>query len=371
MPMHWYIITKLGNIVLRFNNKLYSLAPDEKFRLTPSTKFTFLVIILLNGLITVPSLWAQQVPQNAESGLSERSLLRSRPFYQPPAEEEKPEIVVPDSRKPIDLAKGPKFFVKKIEVEGSSLFPKEELEALVNLDQGKEISMGVLLLLVQELTSYYVSQGYFLSKAYIPAQKLKDGIIKINIAEGKINKVEVSGNESLDSKDIEERFIRVKNDGVLREQTLERTLLELNDLLGVTVRSLLKPGELPGTSNLVLEVKESPAYSFAVDMDNYGSEFTGRIHYNFSANVGNIFKLGDQFSLRVIQSEFTQSLVAPSFVYPINNYGTNIKFSYSHSKQSLGKGLVQLYAEGNSDSFTSELSHPIYRSRLGQLTLKG
>jgi len=116
--------------------------------------------------------------------------MRSRPFYQPPPEEKSPEIVVPDSQKPIDPSKGPKFFVKKIEVEGSSLFSKEELEALVNLDDGKEISMGVLLLLVQELTSYYVSQGYFLTKAYIPAQKLQDGIVKIRIAEGRINNIE-------------------------------------------------------------------------------------------------------------------------------------------------------------------------------------
>ena len=232
----------------------------------PSPKLKYLAVILFYGVVSAPCLWAQQqVPENAESGLSERSLMRSRPFYQPPPVDETPEIVVPDSRKPIDPSKGPKFFVKKIVVEGSSLFPKEELEALVNLDDGKEISMGILLLLVQELTSYYVSQGYFLSKAYIPAQKLTDGIVKINIAEGRINKIEVVGNESLDSEEIEDRFTRVKNEGILREQTLERTLLELNDLMGVTVRSLLKPGELPGTSDLVLEVKESPAYSFAFD----------------------------------------------------------------------------------------------------------
>jgi hemolysin activation/secretion protein len=42
-----------------------------------------------------------------------------------------------------------------------------------------------------------------------------------------------------------------------------------------------------------------------------------------------------------------------------------------HSKQSLGKELVVLYAEGNLDSFTSELSHPLYRLRLGQLKIKG
>ncbi len=331
-----------------------------------------LAIIICNGFFFVSSLWAQTVPQNSEPGLSERSLRQSRPFFQPPPEEKSPEIVVPDSRKPIDPEKGPKFFVKKIEVEGSTLFPKEELEALVNLDDGKEISMGVLLLLVQELTSYYVSQGYFLTKAYIPAQKLKDGIVKINIAEGKINEIEVTGNKSLDSEEIEGRFERVKNEGILREQTLERTLLELNDLLGITVRSLLKPGELPGTSDLVLEVKESPAYSFAFDMDNFGSEFTGRAHYNFTANAGNLFKLGDQFSLRVVQSDFTQSLVAPSFLYPINNLGTTLKFSFSHSKQALGKSktLLPLHINGSSDTFVLEVNHPLYRSRLGQLKAK-
>ncbi|MEK9628407.1 MAG: ShlB/FhaC/HecB family hemolysin secretion/activation protein [Nitrospinota bacterium] len=322
------------------------------------------------------SLWAQQSAQNpqfSEPGLSERSLRQSQPFYQPPLEEQAPEIVVPDSRKPVDPQKGPKFFVKKIAVEGSTLFPKEELEALVKLDEkGKEITFGLLLLLAQELTSYYVSQGYFLSRAYVPAQKLQDGIVKINIAEGKINNIQVTGNKSLDSEEIANRMTRVKEEGILREQTLERTLLELNDLMGVTVKSLLKPGELPGTSDLVLEVKESPAYSFAFDMDNFGSEFTGRVHYNFSASAGNLLKLGDQFSLRVIQSDFTQSLVAPSFLYPINNYGTTVKFSYSHSKQSLGKGrnIIPLEIKGSSDSYVFEVNHPLYRSRLGQLNLK-
>ncbi len=328
-------------------------------------------IILLNGLIGVPTSWAQTVPSSAESGLSEKSLLRSRPFYQPPAKDETPEIIVPDSRKPIDPSKGPKFFVKKIEIEGSTLFAKEELEALVNLGEGKEISMGVLLLLTQELTSYYVSQGYFLSRAYIPAQKLKDGIIKISIAEGKINKIEVTGNKSLNSEEIKGRFVRVENEEILREQTLERTLLELNDQLGITVRSLLRPGELPGTSDLVLEVKESPAFSFGLDGDNYGSEFTGRDRFGVSTTVGNVFTLGDQFSLRVIQSDFTQSLVAPSILVPINNYGSSLKLSYTHSKQSLGKELAVLESRGSSDSFSLELNHPLYRSRLGQLSIKG
>ena len=50
-------------------------------------------------------------------------------------------------------------------------------------------------------------------------------------------------------------MVRVNEEKNIKEQTLERTLLELNDMIGLNVRSLLKPSELPGTSNLVLEVK--------------------------------------------------------------------------------------------------------------------
>jgi|TARA_B110000495_G_C22682707_1_gene402879 hemolysin activation/secretion protein len=85
--------------------------------------------------------------------------------------------------------------------------------------------MAILLLLVQELTSYYISQGYFLSKAYIPAQKLKDGIIKINIAEGNINKVEVNVNEPLESEDIEDRFTGLKMKVISENKSLKEHCL--------------------------------------------------------------------------------------------------------------------------------------------------
>ena len=85
--------------------------------------------------------------------------------------------------------------------------------------------MAILLLLVQELTSYYVSQGYFLSKTYIPAQKLKDGIIKINIAEGNINKVKVNVNEPLDSEDIEDRFTGLKMKVISENKSLKEHCL--------------------------------------------------------------------------------------------------------------------------------------------------
>jgi len=89
---------------------------------------------------------------------------------------------------------------------------------------------------------------------------------------------------------------------VLQEQTLERVLLELNEMMGVSVTTVLKPGDLPGTSDLVLEVTESQPYTFSFDSNNYGSVYTGPVGFGYSGTYANIFTLGDQFSARYTTS---------------------------------------------------------------------
>ncbi len=124
-------------------------------------------------------------PTAEESDIVEMSSMVFGPLNQPPNQSKTPEIETSDSRKLSAPEKTLKFIVKKIKVAGSSLFPKEELEALVKLDGGKEVGLEELILLAQKLTSYYVLHGYFLSKAYIPAQKLIDGSVEIYMTEEK------------------------------------------------------------------------------------------------------------------------------------------------------------------------------------------
>jgi len=165
-------------------------------------------------------------------------------------------------------------------------------------------------------------------------------------------------------------MIRVNEENNIKEQTLERTLLELNDMMGVTVRSLLKPGELPGTSNLVLEVKESQNYSYGIDGDNFGSRFTGRNRLGVTAAVGNLLTLGDQFSIRGSSSNLNQRFISPNYTFPVNYYGTALRLSYTYSQQKLGRELNSLEAGGRTNIFTVEANHPLYRSRFGQLSFK-
>ncbi len=311
-----------------------------------------------------------QVPSAGKSGIAEKSLRKSRPQFKPPEEAKTPEIIIEDSRELEDAGAGPAFFVKRIELEGNTVFDDETLYPIVDLGEGLEVSLGILTLFAQEIMAHYASQGYFLAKAYIPQQEIKNGVVKMVIAEGKIGNISVTGNKHIKDKDIINRFSKVKKETVLKEQTLEQTLMELNDLMGVTVRSILKPGDLPGTSDMVLEVTETLPYSFSFDADNFGSLFTGRQRFGISTSAGNLLKLGDQLSFRGVKSNLDQFSTTVTYLIPVTNIGTTLKTSYTFSEQVLGASLFSLNAGGNSHLLNLELGQLLFRSRNSRFHIK-
>jgi len=323
--------------------------------------------------MAVPSfVWGQiTVPPEGKSGVIEKSLRKSRPEFKPPAEEKLPEITIKDSRTLEDPGAGPSFKVKRIEIEGNTLIDDATLSPLIEIGEGLEMTLGVLTLYANEVTAFYNSEGYFLTRAYIPEQEVKDGVVILRVVEGKLGKIEITGTEKLNNEDFVKRLGRIRDDEVIREQTLERVLLELNDLLGVQVSTVLKPGELPGTSDLVLEVTETRPYQISFDGDNFGSRFTGENRFGFTGTVGNIFKLGDQFSVRGVRSNEGQNFISPTYLIPIHSSGTTVKASYTFSEHDLGQNLSPLNAGGSANIYGLEVAQPLFRNRTTRFFARG
>ncbi|MBT3511203.1 MAG: ShlB/FhaC/HecB family hemolysin secretion/activation protein [Nitrospina sp.] len=315
--------------------------------------------------IALPA-WGQ-----TDAGIIEKSLRQSRPEYAPPPEEVVPDIEIEDSRELIDAGAGPTFFVREIKVTGNTLISTEKLAPLLDVGEGDNMTLGILTLYANEVTAAYATEGYFLARAFIPAQEIKNGVILLQIVEGKLGNIEVKGNVRNPAEQFIQRMQPLRDEEVLSESALERVLLELNSLQGIQVRSVLQAGELPGTTDLILNVTETRPYTFSLDVDNFGSRFTGPIRVGMTGTVGNLFKLGDQFSLRIVESNLGQDYFQPTFLFPITDRGTTVKASFTHSEHALGQSLASLRAGGKSQIFSLEVNHPLQRSRTSQLFVKG
>jgi len=332
-----------------------------------------LVIFLWVGLCVLwwfPSpMWAQAVPPAGKSGIVEKSLEESRPKVlipdSPPLS-----ITIQDSRKLKDAGTGPSFFIRGVVIEGNTLFEDSELEKLVNLGEGMDVTLGILNLMAQEITSFYGKAGYILTQAFIPEQEIVDGVVRILIIEGKIGDIEVSGQQKFKGQDLVDWLKPVQEERVLRESTLEKSLLELNDTLGLQVKAILKPGKVIGTSDLDLQVTETRQFIIAIDADNYGSRFTGTDRFGLTGTIANLLTLGDRLSVRAVRSNEEQFFVKTSYDIPLNTLGTRFGISYVFSDFNLGENLVALNAGGQAQIFSYYLNHSLHRTRESEFSIK-
>ena len=330
----------------------------------------FLFLIYGMGLsLSASVLYAQvPVPPAGESGVGQKALEQSRPGPLPPVEEPHP-LSIEDSRTIVDPGAGPKFIVKQIRVKGNILIDDAALAPLLEVGDGMEVTLGILHLIAQEIASLYAEEGYILSRVYVPAQEIVDGVVTLQVIEGKLGQLGVTGNKRFDPEEILARLEPLRDDPALTESRLEKYLLELNDIRGLNVKAVLKPGEAFGTSDLTLKAKESRTYGLAFDADNFGSRFTGEQRYGLTGEVGSLLKLGDRLAFRGVRSNGDQFFLNPSYTLPVGPYGTTATLSYIFAEFNLGGSLAALNAGGKANIVSLDISHAFYRTRGAEFRL--
>lgn len=99
------------------------------------------------------------------------------------------------------------LFVKKIILEGNTVFSNADLSTIIKKYENRGISAERLQALRLALTTYYVDRGYINSGVVIPDQKIENGVIRLLVMEGKLGKTIIMGNQLL-----REQYIRNRLD---------------------------------------------------------------------------------------------------------------------------------------------------------------
>src|SRR5262249_30235600 len=153
------------------------------------------------------------------------------------------------------------------------------------LYRGQNLTFAQLMEATERLTQYYRDRGFLLAQAYLPAQRIQNGIVEIMILEGRIGDIYTNrhGHVRLRNSVVRGILDHIKAQRVATEATIERGLLLLSDLPGMSVSSTLQPGKTVGTSDLTVDYAEGPLVGVALAADDYGSIYTGE--YRFGVNL--------------------------------------------------------------------------------------
>jgi hemolysin activation/secretion protein len=179
------------------------------------------------------------------------------------------------------------FKLQNIQLEGVTAYKPQEFLDLWKEDVGKTIPLSRVYEIAALITARYRDDGYFLSRAYVPAQSIDKGIARISVIEGHITTVHFEGD--LPPEGILEHFqAKILAGRPLNIKTLERQVLLLNDYPGMKFRTIMKALSKDDGAGIVLVLvgqKETKWVNTFVSYDNSGSRFIGPTIVNARFNV--------------------------------------------------------------------------------------
>jgi hemolysin activation/secretion protein len=312
-----------------------------------------------------------RIPDQARAGSVETDLQRQPVEARPSL----PEFVIEEKEGDLKGAEGMKFNLEWIRFQGNKVISSEELIWLVDEFLDQPVEVKDLQKIADKVTNYYKSEGYILTRAYVPPQniELQDGAGKITIKvhEGRLGRVVINGNKRYKKEMIRNVMKMLSEEGVISADTIERTLLLLMDYPGLRVRATFVPSVEPGYTNVVLDVTEEARVKFGADYNNFGSDYVAehRLGVNFSLN--NLSGIGDAFHLKeVFGPDGGGDVIDGGMFYgraiytiPVLYQGTRLGLAYSYLRYDMGQELAALEATGQSQQANIWLSHPIVRSR--------
>ena len=318
--------------------------------------------VLAGGVVLVPGLsWAQTVPSVAEPQRLDKR------FEEPkvPGSVMEPEVPEAKSYKPSKDLKKIRFILKEIVVKGSTVYSHNAFRRWQKRFIDKKVSLALIYRFAEKITAKYRNDGYLLSRAIVVPQNIKNGVVTIQIVEGYIGNLKIRGPVKGSKMFLKSYGKALLRSSPLKAKDLERYLLLIDDLPGVSVESVLVPSKNePGASELILTLKHKDMDSNA-GIDNRGTKFNGPIQMRAGTNTNSVMGFYDRLGIQgVLTSNPDELLFFNGFgEMPVSSEGTKIFISGSFSKSQPGSTLKQFKVEGNSNTFTVRASHPFIRSR--------
>jgi hemolysin activation/secretion protein len=256
-----------------------------------------------------------------------------------------------------------------VQVIGSTVL-QPQITALIQKSENRDITFEELIELRAQITQLYVQNGYVTSGAFLPNnQDLSDGVVQIQVVEGELERIELSGLKRLRSEFVRKR-LAIAAASPLNQQRLEKALqlLQLNPALK-QVKAELTVGSRAGRSILKVRLQEAPAIRAGIAVENYQSPSLGAVQTQLYVAHNNFLGWGDRLSAAygITSGLDTYDI---NYVVPIDAQDTTINFRFSNSDSRIVEDVFRDFdIRGDTQTFSLGVRQPLVRSPQKEIAL--
>jgi hemolysin activation/secretion protein len=328
---------------------------------TGATRILSAAMISLLVLGAQSSVWAEAMPRDEASILlnQERQRQEQERIAQRIAEGRNQSSITEPPQAPQE-EEGPvvRFTLKEVQTNPSTVLTAAELKAVKDRYVGKDVSTRDLYALVTEINKLYAQKGYLTCRALMLPQTIKDGIVKLELVEGKTGTVEVQGNKST-RKDYIRNRVHLTEDRVANISQLDKDLQRFGATNDVQLRLVMRAGRKLGTTDYVIQTFEPKKYSYGLFSDNMGNDSTGLYRGGFYFQDKSLTGRRDNLYINGVMSKGMRGLTT-SYTVPIARDGSKFGVTYGVSRTRNITGIMEtLNTRGYSRNLTLSLTHPL------------
>jgi len=255
------------------------------------------------------------------------------------------------------------FLVKAIHISGNSSFDTAKLHTLVAEAEGKDLTLPELYDRAIRISDFYHTHGYPLARAIIPAQTIRDGVVNIEVIEARYGKILLENHSPVSDGLLRATLAPLESGHVIGQADLDHVLLLLADIPGALTGATLKPGEVVGASDLLVQAAPGPAVAGNVTLDNYGNRYTGSARAGGEVALNDPLHHGDVLDASVLTSGKDMNYGRLSYDSVLSGQGTHLGASYSALHYILGDSLESLEGHGSAQVESLWAKQPLVRTR--------
>lgn len=256
--------------------------------------------------------------------------------------------------------------VTHFEFAGNTLFSGDELNQLVTSYTQRPITLVELYEAADRITEFYVRKGYTLASTVVPAQKITDAAVRLEVIEGRISQVKFEGLKRYRDADLA-YFLNTSQGRIYRADAFEQNLRTIDALPGLDARARLQPGAEYGSSDIVVQVQETP-YEGVLFVDNGGTQNIGVIRTGVQLTLHNPLRAADQLAITGLRSrEGLLKYGAAAYSLPTGVGASRINLSYGYAQFDVAGAFAGV--SGTNRNTRGELFIPLLNAAGDQLSL--
>lgn len=199
---------------------------------------------------------------------------------------------------------GPVLRVNSFRIAGATLIGEPTLQAALSGFVGRELSLTQLQEAAWVVTQTYRQAGWLVN-AFVPQQEIEQGEVKLQVVEARLGavRVDVQPSVRIAAEQVQAMVLAQMQSGqALNVNALDSALMRIGELAGVVASASFTPGQIDGSTDVLVLVGGGKRVDMALTIDNHGARSTGRQRVSTTLNFNSLMGMGDQLSVNLVNT---------------------------------------------------------------------